>query len=526
MTSLLIFNFDGTGNEPEDAEQKLENNVKKEDDNISNILKLHLMMGGNLFANPHNEYGHSTLDAVAKCFYYQGVGTYGGWLRRALNQGVSPESIDVSMILNRALADFSAHYHQGAVVLVTGFSRGAALARRFVSLLADTFESPPSPFVFLCCFDTVASIGLPNLSTRNRPDYDVVFENGCTLSPIVAKALHMVSMDDKRRAFQPTLMNYDEERVLEIWFSGAHSDVGGGYYRDGLSDIALSFAMKWMDRMSKQSSGAVLPKLNLFVPSAEDIQQACPPKLKGVIGVDDLQRNPNPMGKNHQQDRWPIVDWATLDDRVCCVIEDDKISAHLPIIHNAVAERVHRDNDYRPKSLANRSHRVWVDFINEPVVCDNMSAHIHSTKFNWRRLELNEEVEVEVDAEHLYNFTGLMMLKAEKYEITVDDQESWFDASIECDANGWDRDGQSLGLKEIPIKLAEGFRRVPDAHWFALCASVGADDDHARKIGHSSTYMAPTKGELTLFANDLKSKYGNNSGSLTVRIKKVAEATA
>lgn len=39
-----------------------------------------------------------------------------------------------------------------------------------------------------------------------------------------------------------------ESRVTEIWFAGAHSDVGGGYYRDGLSDNALRFMMNEIDR--------------------------------------------------------------------------------------------------------------------------------------------------------------------------------------------------------------------------------------------------------------------------------------
>ena len=39
---------------------------------------------------------------IAHCFYYQGVGTYGGWFNRFINQGLAFNSWDVSYILNKA----------------------------------------------------------------------------------------------------------------------------------------------------------------------------------------------------------------------------------------------------------------------------------------------------------------------------------------------------------------------------------------------------------------------------------------
>ncbi len=406
MGSLLVFNFDGTGNEPEDARQNVEYKAKKEDDNISNVLKLHLMMGGNLLKG--KDYGKSKLTEIDHCYYYQGVGTYGGWLNRKINQGLALERCDVASIIRKAKDDFLKEYTDGDTVIVTGFSRGAALARRFVSIISNELaKGSPAPFVYLCVFDTVASIGLPNLSKSSRPDYDVVFEAGCTLSPIVKQAVHMVSLDDKRKAFQPTLMNHEPERILELWFAGAHSDVGGGYYRDGLSDITLGFAMKWLEYMSRVNDVA---HIKFEMPSQEAIDAACPPKLQGMIGVDDLQRNPNPVGKNHQQDRWPVVDWFTLDDRECCVIENDRINKELrPIIHQAVTERLHRDDDYRPKSLANTKHRVWYDFINDPIEFDHFNHHIHFANVNLLELSVAEQVERVIESDRFYNYTGIVI---------------------------------------------------------------------------------------------------------------------
>ena len=75
---------------------------------------------------------------------------------------------------------------------------------------------------------------------------DVVFENG-TLNERIIKAVHIVSLDEDRIPFEPTLINKDNrnpERILEVWFLGVHSDIGGGYWFDGLSDVALEFMIQ------------------------------------------------------------------------------------------------------------------------------------------------------------------------------------------------------------------------------------------------------------------------------------------
>ena len=45
-----------------------------------------------------------------------------------------------------------------------------------------------------------------------------------------------------RADFTPTLWQEPADNVTQVWFAGAHADVGGGYEQAGLSDIAL----EWM----------------------------------------------------------------------------------------------------------------------------------------------------------------------------------------------------------------------------------------------------------------------------------------
>merc|ERR1712127_273929 len=52
-----------------------------------------------------------------------------------------------------------------------------------------------------------------------------------------------MGIDDRREPFKPTLFN-DDPRVTEVWCPGNHSDIGGGYYNDGLSDACLKCMLK------------------------------------------------------------------------------------------------------------------------------------------------------------------------------------------------------------------------------------------------------------------------------------------
>lgn len=344
MSTLLIFSFDGTSNEPKNAEQSINKQGIKEDDSITNIVKFHLLCGGNLARTPGQASGW--VNSKQKCFYYTGIGTYGSRLQRAINALLSPEKLDVASILNQAKADFKQHFKPGDKVLLTGFSRGGALARRFCTIISQDL---PELTIYQAIFDTVASIGLPNLSRSERPKGDVIFEHGHTLATTVKQALHMVSLDDKRKAFQPTLMN-DDKRVTELWFCGAHSDVGGGYYQDGLSDITLNYMLNWLKDLPIE--------LILKTENEIDFTKVLPENCQYQLTIDDVAITANVFGTNHQQERLPIINWLTLTDRHCCVITNDQMSDMLPIVHHSVAQRIKGDATYQPQSLKGVNHQI------------------------------------------------------------------------------------------------------------------------------------------------------------------------
>jgi uncharacterized protein (DUF2235 family) len=87
-------------------------------------------------------------------------------------------------------------------------------------------------------------IGLDKLSDLFFPH--LYYKYG--LNKNIANAYHALSIDDARKTFHPKVWNetkpqYDAVNVEQVWFPGVHSNVGGGYPRTGLSDIAFDWMM-------------------------------------------------------------------------------------------------------------------------------------------------------------------------------------------------------------------------------------------------------------------------------------------
>lgn len=508
MSKLIIFNFDGTSNDPKDAVQARDRRGAIDDDNITNVLKFHLLAGGHLRREPPSPNN----DQVS--LYYNGVGTYGNVFQRLFNAGLASDRWDVARILRAALVDFDRYYAPGDRLLLTGFSRGAALARRFAALINERVEENA---IVEAVFDTVASIGLPNLSTEERPDTEVVFEHGHTLPANVVRALHMVSLDDKRKAFQPTLMN-QEARVDEIWFCGAHADVGGGYYFDGLADLVLRFMLDWLEELPGQLGGAWT--VTVSSPAQLDYAALTDADAGYRIDSDDLQIDPDPFGKNHEQARSALVEWATLTDRRLCVIERDQICDRPPRVFHSVAQRIARDRNYLPRSLKRAPHRLMYDN-GEEKPFTGYAVHRENRITGMTIPDPGKPCRCVAFAHKRYNHTGLYLQAGQRYRIEVPGEQQWRDAGIACDAEGWNRGDIQKGIKELFIQASEPFRRCPDADWFCLVGTIGDCDDHCFKVGREQTFEAPATGELCLFANDLDRFYGNNMGKLKVTVERL-----
>jgi uncharacterized protein (DUF2235 family) len=111
----------------------------------------------------------------------------------------------------------------------------------------------PATIEFMGLWDTVEALGLPN--------FDELIENvnGKYVDQIcnIKKAAHALSIDDNRaQIFTPISLTSKEvikhckkdisieDTVDEVWFAGAHSDVGGGYSDSELNGVSLNWMLQ------------------------------------------------------------------------------------------------------------------------------------------------------------------------------------------------------------------------------------------------------------------------------------------
>ncbi|CAM4459345.1 hypothetical protein MB901379_02724 [Mycobacterium basiliense] len=150
---------------------------------------------------------------------------------------------------------------------------------------------------FIGVWDTVGSLGIPldglrlvNLFNRRWQFHDT------ELSGIVDSAFHALAIDEKRGPFRPTLWGPradapTDQRIEQVWFTGVHSDVGGGYPEHELSDIALL----WMVDRARSCGLAFDHDAFLCLPS-RDAQ--APPGATSVTARTAVY--PDPLGPLHE----------------------------------------------------------------------------------------------------------------------------------------------------------------------------------------------------------------------------------
>ena len=226
---------------------------------------------------------------VQRVFYDKGVGTgpFDRLRGGAFGWGLSQK-------IKEAYAFIVEQFEPDDEIFLFGFSRGAYTARSTAGLirnsgilrpeyrqrLDDAFalyrrrdpSSHPTdveatifrkmysyepPITFIGVWDTVGALGIPVgipwlpatwLHFLNKPweFHDV------KLSSIVKNAYHAVAIDEKRPQFAPTLWEKQahshDQRMEQVWFSGVHTNVGGGYADSRLSDITFL----WMKEKAQQ----------------------------------------------------------------------------------------------------------------------------------------------------------------------------------------------------------------------------------------------------------------------------------
>jgi len=167
-------------------------------------------------------------------------------------------------------------------------------------------------------WDTVGSLGLPAIVGGVDPiQYGFLDTN---LHPDVLNAYQALAIDERRAEFPPTLWTLPASptagQVLEqVWFSGVHCDVGGGYPETGLSDITFS----WM------------------ISKAQGLGLQLDPTISSQYSLLDAK---NAIGQIHES--WSVL-WLFPKLRTV---------ANTSMLGNSVPIRCQFANSYQPKNLS------------------------------------------------------------------------------------------------------------------------------------------------------------------------------
>lgn len=122
---------------------------------------------------------------------------------------------------------------------------------------------------FMGLWDTVEALAFPDYAENIEKPSDQYVDQLCNIS----RAAHAVSIDDDRaRVFTPILLtlnhlkkclpgDYENNKVKEeidiaktveeVWFSGSHSDVGGGYLDTDISGVSLNWMIGQIQNVEK-----------------------------------------------------------------------------------------------------------------------------------------------------------------------------------------------------------------------------------------------------------------------------------
>jgi uncharacterized protein (DUF2235 family) len=113
-----------------------------------------------------------------------------------------------------------------------------------LAALKATYAVEQPEIAMLGVWDTVGALGIPAIfGGVDMVRYSFL---DTALHPCVKNAYHAVSIDERRREFPATLWSGTPapgQTIEQVYFTGVHCDVGGGYPETGLSDITLAWMM-------------------------------------------------------------------------------------------------------------------------------------------------------------------------------------------------------------------------------------------------------------------------------------------
>ena len=211
--------------------------------------------------------------------------------------------------------------------------------RRKYALSQASSEDDPL-IEFIGVWDTVDAVGLPidELSLLiDKAVYPYKFPDH-RLSQNVGRGRQALAIDDKRHTFHPLL--WDEpsddrpDHIEQVWFTGMHANVGGGYPEDHLAYITLD----WM--VGEVAATETKPGL-----------------IFDAFELGRIKAKMQPLGRMYDSRRGAAVFYRYKPRDIAQLCNGEKVHVAVPKVHHSVLQRIADSNiGYAPTALPEAFH--------------------------------------------------------------------------------------------------------------------------------------------------------------------------
>ncbi len=175
---------------------------------------------------------------------------------------------------------------------------------------------------FVGVWDTVGAMGIPISFLGLFDDKDEFYDT--KIGKNIRIARHALAIDEHRKDFEPTIWKHaDNMDLKQVWFAGAHADIGGSYKPDAGGFVMSDNSLGWM------------------IKEAEDAGLTIEEHLKESI-KESIKESPLAKIHNSRRSFYRVKEkhYRTIDHGCGPVI-----------IHDSVKQRWDRDPKYRPENL-------------------------------------------------------------------------------------------------------------------------------------------------------------------------------
>lgn len=176
---------------------------------------------------------------------------------------------------------------------------------------------------FVGVWDTVGAMGIPLSFLGLFNDKDEFYDT--RIGRNVSIARHAMAIDEHRSDFTPTVwIPQTNTDIKQVWFSGAHSNIGGSYKPDKDGSLLSDIPLDWMLTEAKKAG------LNLESHIVKTLK-------------------PNPMATLHNSRR----SFYRVKKKFYRALDHEGLNYHKleVLIHQSVKERWENNAEYRPQNL-------------------------------------------------------------------------------------------------------------------------------------------------------------------------------